>query len=339
MIKVSLAEAKNKLTELVWEAEAGKEVMILKHRKPAVRLISEEKYQRLKRSSAVSGLRRLRERFRATGIGIRRALPSGPRVAREEDVMEEDAPRLRDRRERSPRSLLPRREVGGQGRFPSRYLPSRQDKALYSLPYLYEVTNGLCMAVRGKARSPARITLEDAKEAVKFFLDLGITFYDGEELVEEAFALSLKHRWRSVYDMVYLALARALGAKLITAEENLAERGGKDVWLIWDFDEAQYLNKTGTHLGALRGHGRGHHRSASTPLPRKRGPGRAKLHPRERGWAKEVFQYGLKSPSGIATRPCQESLLPRRVMRCRWELQLKFPMELFWLLRAGSHFR
>jgi prevent-host-death family protein len=69
MIKVSLAEAKNRLTELVREAEAGKEVMILKHRKPAVRLISEEEYQRLKRSSAVSGLRRLRERFRAAGMG------------------------------------------------------------------------------------------------------------------------------------------------------------------------------------------------------------------------------------------------------------------------------
>jgi hypothetical protein len=33
-------------------------------------------------------------------------------------------------------------------------------------------------------------------------------------------------------------LARALGVKLITAEKNLAKRGGKDVWPIWDFDEA-----------------------------------------------------------------------------------------------------
>jgi len=68
MVTVSLAEAKNKLTELIRRVEAGEQVVILKHRRPAARLLSEEEYQRLERRLAVAGLRALRERWRAQGL-------------------------------------------------------------------------------------------------------------------------------------------------------------------------------------------------------------------------------------------------------------------------------
>ena len=68
MVTVSLAEAKTKLTELIRRVEAGEQVVILKHRRPAARLLSEAEYQRLERRLAVAGLRALRERWRARGL-------------------------------------------------------------------------------------------------------------------------------------------------------------------------------------------------------------------------------------------------------------------------------
>ena len=71
MVTVSLAEAKNKLTELIRRVEAGEQVVILKHRRPAARLLSEAEYQRLERRLAVAGLRALRERWRAQGLDLK----------------------------------------------------------------------------------------------------------------------------------------------------------------------------------------------------------------------------------------------------------------------------
>ncbi|HED04252.1 MAG TPA: type II toxin-antitoxin system Phd/YefM family antitoxin [Candidatus Fraserbacteria bacterium] len=66
--KVSLAEAKNKLTELVRQVEAGEQVMITKRHKPAARLLSEAQYEQLQKKLAVAGLRALRKRFRSADL-------------------------------------------------------------------------------------------------------------------------------------------------------------------------------------------------------------------------------------------------------------------------------
>jgi len=65
---VSIAEAKNKLTQLVREVEAGDQIVITKDRRPAARLVSEAEYEQMERRLAVAGLRELRERWRAAGV-------------------------------------------------------------------------------------------------------------------------------------------------------------------------------------------------------------------------------------------------------------------------------
>lgn len=65
---VSIAQAKNKLTQLVREVEAGHQVLITKDRRPAARLISEAEYERLQRRLAVAGLRALRTRWCQKGV-------------------------------------------------------------------------------------------------------------------------------------------------------------------------------------------------------------------------------------------------------------------------------
>ncbi|MEW6367368.1 MAG: type II toxin-antitoxin system Phd/YefM family antitoxin [Acidobacteriota bacterium] len=69
MVKtVSIAHAKNHLTGLVREVEAGAQVVITKDREPAVRIIAEEEYQRMMRQLAVDDLLRMREEHMAAGI-------------------------------------------------------------------------------------------------------------------------------------------------------------------------------------------------------------------------------------------------------------------------------
>ncbi len=65
---VSIAEAKNKLTQLVREVEAGEQIIITKDRHPAARLIAEAEYERIERRLAVARLRELRERWKTAGI-------------------------------------------------------------------------------------------------------------------------------------------------------------------------------------------------------------------------------------------------------------------------------
>ncbi|MCS6936328.1 MAG: type II toxin-antitoxin system prevent-host-death family antitoxin [Candidatus Bipolaricaulota bacterium] len=68
---VSIAEAKNKLTQLVREVEAGEQVIITKDRQPAARLIAEAEYEQIERRLAIARLRDLRERWRAAGVRAR----------------------------------------------------------------------------------------------------------------------------------------------------------------------------------------------------------------------------------------------------------------------------
>ena len=48
MSQVSIAEAKNALTRLIYEAERGEAIHITRRGKPVVVLVSEEEYERLK---------------------------------------------------------------------------------------------------------------------------------------------------------------------------------------------------------------------------------------------------------------------------------------------------
>jgi len=71
MKEISLAEAKDKLSELIREVEAGAQVIITKRHKPAARLVSEETYQRLQRASAVAEVRSMRNSLRRSGLTTR----------------------------------------------------------------------------------------------------------------------------------------------------------------------------------------------------------------------------------------------------------------------------
>lgn len=48
MSQVSIAEAKNALTRLIYEAERGEAIQITRHGKPVAVLVSRETYERLK---------------------------------------------------------------------------------------------------------------------------------------------------------------------------------------------------------------------------------------------------------------------------------------------------
>ena len=65
------------------------------------------------------------------------------------------------------------------------------------------------------------------------FQDLGIRLADVGPTATDALSLASSTRWRSVYDLVYVALARRLGTKLITADADLA-RAFDEAHPIWD---------------------------------------------------------------------------------------------------------
>ncbi len=87
----------------------------------------------------------------------------------------------------------------------------------------YEVLNSLYLAVRGKAGRPSRLTEADAEQAWTLFHGLGIPLEEAGPVGSDVLKLAFQHRWRSVYDLAYVALAQKLGTKLITADAKLAE--------------------------------------------------------------------------------------------------------------------
>jgi prevent-host-death family protein len=82
---VAIGEAKNKLTQLVREVEAGDQVVITKDRTPVARIISEVEYEKMQRRLAIAGLRAQRERWLAAGI-------SGEQLAEEARQLLEERP-------------------------------------------------------------------------------------------------------------------------------------------------------------------------------------------------------------------------------------------------------
>jgi len=102
---------------------------------------------------------------------------------------------------------------------------------------LCEVLNALYLAVRGKSGSPPRLPAEGARERWRLFLELGIVIKPIEHLGERILELALTYQ-QPCYDMVYIALAEALNATLLTADERLLTAVGSELeWVepLWEF--------------------------------------------------------------------------------------------------------
>jgi len=112
----------------------------------------------------------------------------------------------------------------------------------------YEILNSLYLAVRGKAGRPPRIGEAEAYEAWGYFIGLGIPLLNVVEGVEaeaeakgEGVAIrvlerAFRHRWRSIYDLAYLAWAERLNTKLITADPALVREKAFRKWVhpLWE---------------------------------------------------------------------------------------------------------
>lgn len=79
-----------------------------------------------------------------------------------------------------------------------------------------EVTNALARYVR-----TGQLTTETAREALRYLAGLPLRVTSCEELANDAFQLATG-KGLSGYDAMYLALAEASGATLVTADRKLA---------------------------------------------------------------------------------------------------------------------
>lgn len=76
MEAVGLFEAKTHLSEIVARAEAGEEVVIMRHNKPVAKIVpihqmaGRPKFDPQRRKRAVEGLIKLREELRAQGVRV-----------------------------------------------------------------------------------------------------------------------------------------------------------------------------------------------------------------------------------------------------------------------------
>jgi predicted nucleic acid-binding protein len=88
-----------------------------------------------------------------------------------------------------------------------------------------ELTNVLCKHCRRGELTPA-----EAAAGVQQMLDMPVTHHEHEPLAAAALVTALTHGI-SVYDALYVDLARGLDATLITADERLVRAGdGDGVW-------------------------------------------------------------------------------------------------------------
>lgn len=79
-----------------------------------------------------------------------------------------------------------------------------------------EIGNTLWKAVRS-----ARLSAEQASDALATVVQLGIPTVSSIELAEKAFEICVQHE-RSFYDSLYVSLALRSSAQMITADERLA---------------------------------------------------------------------------------------------------------------------
>jgi predicted nucleic acid-binding protein len=81
--------------------------------------------------------------------------------------------------------------------------------------WLYEVANGLLTATRR-----GRVSPEAGSELLSYLTLVGVRFSDPE--IEECYRAALRHGV-ALYDAVYLALAKALGADLWTGDRKFLD--------------------------------------------------------------------------------------------------------------------
>jgi predicted nucleic acid-binding protein len=74
--------------------------------------------------------------------------------------------------------------------------------------------------VQWKAVRAGRISRHSAEESIQAMEGMGIATAPSRPLLKDAFAIAASFQ-RSVYDGIYLALAAASGAPLVTADERL----------------------------------------------------------------------------------------------------------------------
>ena len=80
----------------------------------------------------------------------------------------------------------------------------------------------------------ARLTFEQADDAVVAFLSLTIRQIRSQRLYRQAWRLARRHRIPSIYDSLYVALAELLDTPVWTADRRLQRTMGPDYpWIRW----------------------------------------------------------------------------------------------------------
>lgn len=83
---------------------------------------------------------------------------------------------------------------------------------------LLEIAHVLAKRTRAK---PPQLRAEEASEVFAMFLELNIPLVSTRDLVEEALGIGLS-RQSGIYDAVFVALARRIGAKVLSADSKMA---------------------------------------------------------------------------------------------------------------------
>jgi len=99
----------------------------------------------------------------------------------------------------------------------------------------FEVTSAITVATTGRE---SRLTVEEGREAIEEFLAIGITTVDRNDLILAAFRLV--HEFGvSIYDALYLAVARDVRVPLLTADRRFYHRTSHLSEVIWIGDYAR----------------------------------------------------------------------------------------------------
>jgi len=106
-----------------------------------------------------------------------------------------------------------------------------QTVLLYPAIGYYESCNAIV-----KARRDRRISAAEADQAIQDLFSLGLrtvgSLTETQDPLRHAYPISVKYQ-RSVYDAIYLVLAEALAAPLITADRPLQEAAQADFDIVW----------------------------------------------------------------------------------------------------------
>ena len=96
----------------------------------------------------------------------------------------------------------------------------------------YEIPNAIMVASR---RQPPRLSEQEARIAIRDFIDLAIPTVHDEALVSAAMGLAYQHGC-AFYDGMYVALSERLSRPLITADHKLYQIVGHLPNVIWIAD-------------------------------------------------------------------------------------------------------